>query len=216
MAATKLGIFNDALQILGERALASISENVSSRRDLDSAWDKGAVTDGGPIYCLEQGYWNFGSRASALSYSPSVEPPFGYLRAFDKPTDWVRTVSVAADPYFQFPMTQYNDEAGFWFSDYDILYVKYVSKDASYGMNLAAWPMSFEDFVALYLADSVCERIVQSASMTEKIHKDWKEAKHMANGIDGTNKPTQMIPMGQWAGARQAGWGRRSARWRES
>lgn len=213
MAATKLGIYNEALGIIGQRKLASLTETGESRRSLDDAWDKGAVTDGGPIYCLEQGYWNFGTRSSALSYSPSVEPPFGYLRAFNKPDDWVRTVSVAADPYFNAPLAKYADEAGYWFAEQDILYVKYISKDASYGMDLSHWPMTFEDFVALYLAENICDRITTSDTKREAVHKSWKEAKTMANGIDGTNKPTQMIPLGSWAGARYAGWG--SARRRE-
>src|SRR4051794_15494709 len=98
MGATKLGVYNDALRLLGERNLADVTEEAEARYALDGAWDKGAVSYGGPIYCLELGYWNFATRSAALNYSPSVEPPFAYLRAFDKPVDWVRTVSVSFDP----------------------------------------------------------------------------------------------------------------------
>lgn len=215
MTATKLGVYNDALGMIGERNLASVTENVESRRVLDDAWNKGAVDYGGVIYCLEQGYWNHATRTQALNYSPSVEPSFGYIRAFDKPTDWVRTVSVASDPYFLYPLIRYADESDFWFSDLDVIYVKYISKDTSYGLDLSIWPMSFEDFVATYLADSICERLTQNASKAQEIHKAWKEARAKANGIDGTNKPTQMVPVGTWARSRLGGWGSRTTRWGE-
>ena len=215
MTATKLGVYNDALGIIGERSLATVTDNVEPRRALDAAWDKGAVDQGGIIYCLEQGYWNFATRSQALNYSPSVEPPFWYIRAFDKPTDWVRTVSVASDPYYRYPMVHYADESDFWFADLDVIYVKYISNDTEYGLDMSIWPMSFVAFVALYLADTICERLSQNATKNQEIHKQWKEARICANGIDGTNKPTQMIPMGSWAGARFGGWGDRISRWRE-
>jgi len=216
MGATKLGVYNGALRLLGERDLATVIEDTEARYALDSAWDKGAVSYGGPIYCLENGYWNHATRTQALNYSPSVEPPFGFLRAFDKPVDWVRTVSVAFDPYFESPTIRYADESDFWFADLDVIYVRYISKDMSYGLDLSIWPMTFEDFVELYLADASCGRIASlSAPERQKIHKDWAEAKNRANGIDGTNKPTQLIPTGSWAGARFGGWGNRAARWRE-
>lgn len=207
MGATKLGVWNDSMGIIGERNLASLTEDVEARYALDGAWDKGAVSYGGPIYCLELGYWNHATRSAAINYSPSVEPPFGFTRSFDKPVDWVRTVSIAPDPYFLNPMTQYADESDFWFSDLDVIYVKYISKDMSYGLDLSLWPMSFEDFVALYLADMVVERLTSSATKQESVHKQWREAKSRANGIDGTNKPTQMIPTGTWASARGGAWG---------
>jgi len=212
MGATKLGVFNHCLSsILGERELASLVEESESRHALDKAWDKGGADQGGPIYCLELGYWNFATRTEALNYSPSVEPSFGYIRAFDKPVDWVRTTSVAFDPYFQMPTMQYVDEGDFWFADLDVIYVRYVSKDLSFGLDYSLWPMSFVDFVALYLADFACERLVKSDTLKEDVRKRWKEARHRANGIDGTNKPTQAIPMGTWAGSRYGGtWGRGS------
>jgi len=214
MGATKLGVYNNALDLIGQRNLANLTTDTGETLSaLDRAWDKGGVSFGGPIYCLELGYWNFATRTAGLVYSPSVEPPFGFLRAFDKPVDWVRTTSVASDPYFQFPMTQYADESDFWFSDLDVIYVKYVSKDqAGYGLDMSIWPMTFTDFAALYLADSICDRISASETRQENIHKAWKDAKSRANGIDGTNKPTQMIPLGSWGSARGGGWGGRSNR----
>ena len=48
MAVTKLSLYNDTLQLLGERRLASDTEDREPRYDLDSLYDNGAVD-----YCLE-------------------------------------------------------------------------------------------------------------------------------------------------------------------
>jgi hypothetical protein len=41
MSASKLKLYNDALGILGERRLASLTENREPRRVLDEVWDAG-------------------------------------------------------------------------------------------------------------------------------------------------------------------------------
>jgi hypothetical protein len=48
VAISKLGIYNDALRILGERKLSSISEDRPPRYRLDDIYDFGAIE-----YCLE-------------------------------------------------------------------------------------------------------------------------------------------------------------------
>lgn len=103
--ASKLSLYNDANLILGERKLRSVSENRPSRRRLDTVWDGGGVR-----YCLEQGLWNHAMETQALSYSPSVTPAFGYIRAFDKPEHWRRTALVSTDEQFIDKLVDYVDE----------------------------------------------------------------------------------------------------------
>lgn len=207
MAATRFGLYNDALDIIGERRLVTITDDEKSRYDLDSAWDASGTTAGGIIYCLEMSLWNFATRSTSLEYSPSVEPPFGFLRAFDKPTDWLRTAAVCTDPYYKNPLddTGYADEAGFFFADLDVIYVKYISQDAEYGLDMSRWSQAFSAFVTLYLAQTVVMSITQNMSKVEAIEKKWQKALHAAAGIDGTNKPTATRPIGMWAGARFGG-----------
>ena len=79
---SKLTLFNGALRLLGERRLASLTEDRPARRYLDDAWDDGLVDD-----ALEQGFWNFATRTVQMTASTSVEPEFGYRYAFQKPDD---------------------------------------------------------------------------------------------------------------------------------
>src|SRR5260221_1483015 len=102
-------LYNGALRVLGQRKLAALTEESEPRHLLDDVWGEGAVDA-----CLEEGLWNFAIRTARLDYSPSIEPDFGFSRAFDKPTDWIRTAGMAADGYFRVRLTdeQVKDQAG--------------------------------------------------------------------------------------------------------
>ncbi len=194
---TKLNLYNSALQICGERILSSIVEPREPRRLLDQAWDTGAVD-----YCLESGQWNFATRSMKIEYSPSVAPTWGYQRAFDKPVDYVRTVAICADEFFRTPLLSYVDEANFWFANLDVVYVRYVSNDNSYGNDMGKWPRSFQDFVSVYLASQIVTKLSQDANRWEIVNKELKHSRTEAKAIDSMNEPTAFAPPGQWTTSR--------------
>lgn len=196
--ATKLSIYNAALtKHLGERKLASLSESREPRRVLDDIWDDDFVGA-----CLELGQWNFASRTAEIDYSDSVTPPFGYIHAFEKPDDWRRTIALSSDPYFNEPLIRVTDEANYWFSDADILYVKYVSDDAEYGNDLSLWPATFTHWTEAHLANLACERITQSSTKQEKLEARDRKLLRKAQGIDAMNDPVTFPPQGAWVGSR--------------
>lgn len=197
MTTTKLSLYNGALRNLGEGKLASLSEDRGPRRILDDIWDSGAVDA-----CLERGQWNFAMRTVKADYSPSVEPSFGYQRAFDKPVDWIRTTGLCSDEYFNFPLNQYRDEAGFWYADLDTIYVRFVSNHETYGNDLSLWPESFVKCMELYLAVEACEPITQSASKLDKLSRSLEKAFTFARGKDAMDEATSFPPQGRWATSR--------------
>ena len=206
MSTSKLKLYNDALLILSERRLSSLAENKESRRILDDVWDGDAV-----LYCLEHGQWNFACRSIEITYSPSVEPPFGYARAFSKPDDWVRTMAVCTEPYFKEPLRHYTDEAGFWFADPDTIYIRHVSSADEYGNNMGIWPATFANFVSAYLADRAAWRITQSNTKSAKARAYFKDCEVKAKSNDAMNEPTGQPAAGSWVRARQGrGWSRGS------
>ncbi len=150
MAINQLTLYNEALLYCGQRFLASLTENQESRRLLDQVWATNGVRA-----CLEMGQWFFAMRTVMIDYDPSVEPSFGYRRAFAKPNDWVLTSAVCQDEFFTAPLTRYSDEAGYWYSELDTIYVKYVSSSVNYGLNFGLWPESFFQFVAAYFASKI-------------------------------------------------------------
>lgn len=204
--ATKLGLYNAALRLIGERSLTSLTEEVAPRFFLDEIYTPALQ------YCLEQGYWNFAKRTVEASDVPSVEPTFGFSYAFTKPDDWLRTMMISADPRFSFPLQDYEDEQGYWYANVTPIYVAYVALDADYGLDLGKWPMTFTRFVEAHLAAEVCERISQNASKHEELRRMERARLGDARSKDAMNEPSRQPPQGRWARSRAGGWNNRS-RW---
>lgn len=197
---TKLQFYNKALQLIGQRSLAALSENNRSRRELDLVWDSGAVQE-----VLEEGNWNYATRTVKLRASTSIEPEFGYQYAFLKPSDWVKTTSICYDEYFDSPISNYHDEVKYWFCTVDEIYVRYVSNDVSYGNNFADMPMAVQRYLELLLAVHISKSITQDNGLTETLKRDLQRAKLNAFSQDGANQPAGKKPVGAWASARLNG-----------
>ncbi len=138
MATDKLKIYNGALAIIGERQLASLTEERESRRQLDLIYD-----DGGILGCLEAGQWYFAMRSQKITYDPSITPDWGYKFVFDVPSDHIRTCGLCQDEFFSVPLLEYKEEANFWYANLQTIYVRFVSSDTNYGLDMSLWPASF-------------------------------------------------------------------------
>lgn len=199
---SKLSVYKAACLALGERQVQSLSENVPIRAYLDSAWD-----DDGPQYCLQQGLWNHAMRSIELTYDPSVEPEFSssstYSRAFTKPDDFVRTAIVATDGFFRNHLTRYLDEGDYWFCDLDNIYVRYVSDDTQYGMDIAKWKPNFSAYVAHHLAWKVAAVLTGKESDMERLDRASRRMMIKARSTDAMDEATKEIPAGSWISARR-------------
>ena len=216
MGTSRLQLYNDALLICGARFLTTLSEDVESRRLLDNVWDSNGVR-----YCLEQGQWQFAMRTQKIEYDPSTEPPFGYNRAFNKPTDWVLTSALCTDEFFNVPLLGYADELEFWYSSIDTIYVKFVSDDTNYGYDLAIWPATFCDYAAAYFASKILTKISSSEDRIRYLMGapgdiDGGELGRrltIAKSRAAMTQPTQFPASGSWTSSR---FGRNGARDRGS
>lgn len=204
----KLRIYNGALRRIGSRKLAALTDAVESRRALDDAWGS---ADNVVKWALERGEWNFAIRSAEVDYNPSITPGFGFARAFDKPTDFRRLASLCSDPYLRIPLTnhQYMDEAGYWFTDFDVLYIRYVSDDTDYGLNGAGWPEVFIELLEMKLAYEIVERITNSKSLGDRVARDFMKALKDAKSHDAMNEGVKFPPEGSWVRARRSTGGER-------
>lgn len=198
--ATRLTIYNGALLVLGSRKLASLTENREPRRVLDDIWNRDGVRT-----CLSMGLWNFAIRTAQLDYSPSVEPEFGYKRAFDKATDWVRTAGMCSDEFFTEPLIEYSDERQYIYAHLETIYAKWVSDGATYGGDLSLWPANFTRMVERWFAHEGCERITQGRTKKQDIAAELKKALSQASSTDAMDDPTKFLPPGNWSRARHRG-----------
>ncbi len=205
MATDRLKIYNGALQLCGERQLASLSENRQPRFELDLVWN-----DDGVRFCLEQAQWHFAMRSSRMDYEPSIEPEWGFNRGFTKPDDWVETSGMFQDESMKTPLTDYADEQGIWYAYVDEIYVRYVSDDALFGMDLARWPATFTEYVKAYFASKVIFRLPGAQTKIEwligptgrpergYLHKCLITAKNKSAMAGPATFPTR----GTWSAAR--------------
>ena len=193
----RLTMYNDALLMAGERSLGSLTEVAESRRLLDQVWNSGGVKK-----CLEEGQWKFAMRTVQLDFDPALTPSFGYRRAFDKPTDWIVTSSLASDAYFSSPLLGYFDEAQYWYADVDKIYVRYVSDDVGYGLNINKWPGSFQEFVSAHFASRVTWKLTGSKEKLATVNDNRKELKKIALNKDAMAEPTRFPPPGSWVKSR--------------
>jgi hypothetical protein len=210
LTATQLSIYNGACMAIGERTLQPASpgadystENRESRRALDDVWNRGGVKA-----CLAAGLWNFAARGIQWNYDPDYTASFGYQCAFQLPQDWVRWMFVCVDPYMAAPLLQYADEGSMFYCDLQMLWVKYVSTDPAFGMNLSRWPDNFQRFVEFYFAEQIAIRVTGDEAKRASAEKRRDEALKKAKSTDAMNESTAMIPPGQW---RQARHGRRQS-----
>ena len=194
--ATKLAIYNGALRAIGDRRLASITEESQSRRECDDAYDD-VVAD-----CLEAGFWNFAMRTVELEASTDIVPEFGLTYAYEKPTDWVRTYKISANERFDPPLDEWNDEGSYIFCDIEPMYLRYVSNDTDAGMNLTLWPRSFTKFVELSLAEAISLNVNASETTREMVMKLKRKAKADALAKDAMNQAVEFPPTGTWVQSR--------------
>ena len=194
----KLSLYNGALNILGERKLADLTENREPRYKLDDIWDNNLRER-----VLQHGQWNFAARAVQLEFSPSTTPSFGYQFAFDKPTDFIRTMMVCYDEYFNIPITRYSDEASWWFCDADAIFVKYVSKDTQWGFDYTLWPGNFVEYVEHYLAMKVAPRLTGIDLSNNEMKRITEHALLLAKSTDARESAAKFPPKGGWANSRR-------------
>lgn len=194
---TKLIVYNEALLCLGERKLASLSEDVEPRRVLDQIWDGGAVN-----YCLEKGLWNHAMRKQSITYDPDTDVEFGYTYAFNKPSDFIRIAAISLDERFSVPLLDYEEMSSFWFADNDTIYLAYVSNDSQYGGDLSLWPQTFAEYVGSYMAWKACGRLTQSKVDKDTLKNDMRDKLSDAKAKDAIASPTKIPPSGSWANSR--------------
>ncbi len=196
MTVSKLSLYQGALLNLGIERLSGISEDIEPRHALDDVWDN-QLRD----RVLQKGQWNFATRSVKLESSTSTTPTFGYQFAFDKASDFIRTVGVCQDEYFDIPLTRYVDEASWWFADMDPIYVRYVSNDSEYGYDYSIWPPDFSEWVEHYMAYKAGGRL-KGQFDTDALDKKQKAALLDARSSDAMESPARFAPMGSWAGSR--------------
>ena len=196
MGASQLSIYNKALRWLEERQCASLSENREPVRLLNVEWTDAVQT------CLYEAYWNFAVREVMVSPDSAQVPQFGFKYSYTKPPDWVRTFQISSDDRFYLLLRRYSDQNNVWYADIPTLYVKYISNDSNFGLNMAFWTPGFTEYLAGYLALLLAPRIKQDSKKVDELEKRLKRTKAQAISVDAMDLPVGHIPYGTWVQSR--------------
>jgi hypothetical protein len=162
MGTTTLEVYNNALVLLGDRKLASLSENREPRRVFDDVFTKAKT------FCLEQGIWQFALLQASIAGTANTDTGFSYR--FAKPTDLVHLFAIGAnkniDPCYS---TEYLDLGAYYYSNDATIYVRYTSNGASYGLDLTKWSATFSAYVETYLAWLTCHRLTGNLGLQSEL-----------------------------------------------
>ncbi len=203
MATDRLRQYNGALQFLGQTRIANLSVNEKSRRELDAAWDESVE------YMLSKGLWNFAIRSSELGFDDDVQPLSSYRYAFEIPDDFVRTVSLSPEGFDGLDLERYQTENGYWFCDVDRLFLRYVSDDPDYGLDLGRWPSAFSIAHQAYLAFKSGLPVTGDKNNRADVYTLHKRLLSEAKVSDAIEQPAARKPAGRWTSARFARGSRR-------
>jgi len=197
-----LSIYNGTLAILKHRPLSTSTDDVEARHLLDNEYAKVKA------WALESGLWNFALRSSVLDPDTGNTPQFGHSHAFEQPTDYVRLNAISADPMFYQTLEDYIDEAGYWIANVSVLYVSYVSDDASYGGDLSKWTTLFERAVEYELAFRLAPHLTaMGADQFQELERRRDKALRDARSKDALNQPAKRPPSGRLVQSRGGGRG---------
>jgi len=193
--ATKLAVYNDALQLVGERKLSAIDEATPARYKVDTAWDSGLLED-----TLADTDWSWARVTVEIDYDTAVSVEFGHQYAQELPGDMARISGVYSDEACSAPLEDYHYEDGYIYSEIQTLYLQYVPNSPS----LSSWPPSFARHMAGRLAEAIAPDL-KNGSRNEELERKVKQRGRKARGDDAMLNPSKKIPAGNWTQSRYRG-----------
>lgn len=190
-----LNIYNDALLLLGIDRIIDVNDDSRARSILDTAINADLV---GTV--LEDIGWHWAITSDKLAYDPSLEPEWGFQRAYRKPIDLHRFDGIWADEYFRTPIKEYQDEGDIIFCDVDEIFIQYVSKEFLYTPE--DWKPSFRRFIAARLAYDTCHILNGDK---DHVNKVYEKREREIKAIDAQQSPMHIIRAGNWTRSRFTG-----------
>lgn len=201
---TKLSVFNQALQILGQTMLTSPDAEIESGRQLRAAWEA-AVS-----YCYEVGAWTFISKRATLARNGGT-PDFGYSYYYDLPSDYMRTLFISATGLMTDPLLDYQPENGMIATNAEAVYLRYVSRDLA-TLAPGNWSQAFADYVSANLAVRVAPKLnpsaLEAASQTEQKNRIFALSSDAVKNPPARRRPgtfVQAVTMGSRFGNGEMG-----------
>lgn len=188
---TKLGIWNDALRMVGEHRLVSLTEDTEARYVLENAWEDAKM------FVFTEGLWNFATKTMEINADTGQTPIPGFDFVFDKPLYWLRTISISQTSLFDTEAT-YRDENNKIYANVDKLYIRFISYERADESQVENWPPAFAKLMAAYLANICAVRISGSKSDADALRALYRDALASAKNKDALDQAQMFTTPGNW------------------
>lgn len=181
MAVDKLSLYNNALLLIGQRSLSSLTEDREPRHLLDASYALDAIE-----YCLEVVKPVF-SRKTALisSVTPSTEHDLDSVQTL--PSDYITIVGVYSDAKLDQEINRYIIEGNTLSCEYPTIYIRYISNTVV--TDFSYWAPSFSRVVAAYLAREISIKL--APDKTESMNALLAERIELSMAVDSEKEPQQ-------------------------
>lgn len=189
-AASTVGIWNRALQLLGAERVESVDQTTRNANSCRACYE--SIRDA----LLEETVWRF-SILQATIAADSPAPDWGKANSFTLPTDYIM---LAPDfPEEASLDRDYEVQDGKIFSDFSApLYIRYVSKVT----DPTKMPASFRELVSTKMADAMCEEITQSNQKKVAMERAVEAAYKVARRANARQSLSQEPPTSSWISVR--------------
>ncbi|MGA0595605.1 hypothetical protein [Enterovirga sp. CN4-39] len=184
--ATKLSVWNDALRILGEHPLSSLSENVEPRYVIEAEYDAAVV------FVLRSASWRFALVTAVLTHDAGLPSVPGYTYTFGKPEGWQLThaLFLQADGARECPFDAKEYLSTIHANAASSILIRFVSGAPTF-RDEAIWPVHFAKAVSSYLASVIAERLTGSADSSAMAVETFRQ--FMADAVS-----RDAIPPDRW------------------
>lgn len=150
MAVSQLGLYNDALLLLGQRRLASLTEAREPRYRLDDIYGIEALE-----FCFEMAQPTF-ARESISLFSPAVSSVHALDSVHTLPSDYISLIGAYTDDKLDQPLNRYIIENQTIACEFATIYVRFMSN--TFVTSFTNWTPSFARVVSAYLARELAGR----------------------------------------------------------
>jgi hypothetical protein len=151
---------------------------------------------------LPPALWKFATRSSSLVADPDIEPSFGKPYAFAIPTDFVRLRAITSDPDFTVEVADYDEENGVWYTNIETIYIKYVSNDVSYGLNLGLYPENYCAAFGTHMALRAALPITRDKATRNDLVLLNDRMLSQSKRLDAVDESVKRKPTGRLVGSR--------------
>lgn len=179
MAIDQLSLYNNALLLLGQRKLSSLTESREPRHRLDDVYNADAIR-----YCLEVSEPTFARKVSNLT-SSVTSSDHDLDNVFTFPSDYVSIIRLFSDANLDQPIDRYIISGDTIACNYSSVYLRYVSD----GFALTAWTPSFARVVEAYLAREIAERI--SPNKYEEVNQKFIDRVNVVKELAKDKEPEE-------------------------